>query len=633
MHLVYVCRDLASDRLTGPGARVFATARAMARAGHEVHLLSADLSAVRARELLATGSPRWVRVEQTRADHRYHLDAHRYADQVYDALKSLHGKRSLDTVEFLDAGAEGLTTIRAKRLLGEFTGTTLVVTRNPWATAEEGPEAHRPARLDRPLTAFAERYCVEHADVVLPPAVCPPVPATPPGRPDPEAVRLVWWLGPLRPGAGLDTFLAAAARVLEADPGFRFVLRGEDTGTDPLGRSYWLHLRRRLPAGLRDALRYDGPLRTVDTLAPAGAQCVLSEGAADCPTSAAFAMACGYAVIAPRGSTGADLVDDGVTGTVVPQGDPAALAGVLLGRCGQPETAGRLARAATAAAAGWDRDAACAPRRVATAARRAAGDPLVSVVIPLFNQGRYLNEAVASARGAGHPALEIVVVDDGSTEPATIAAFDRLDGVVKVRQGNAGLSAARNAGIRASRGRYLVPLDADDMLPPGFLPAAVTALESHPDLGYLVGYLRYIGLLDHIQAPLGYAGPVSLVVNTHARATGVYRREALAAVGGYDEELPACEDWDLHIRLHKAGYASDVLPVPGQVYRRHEESMTFSQTNDLRQELLQLLLRKHSDLVTGEPLPLLLTLAHLWKTGYEPSASVLLQRDLVVSHG
>jgi GT2 family glycosyltransferase len=448
----------------------------------------------------------------------------------------------------------------------------------------------------------------------------------------PDAVRVVWWLGPVRPGAGLETFLAAAARVLDAEPECRFALRGEDTGTDPVGRSYWEHLRRRLPARLSEALRYDGPLRTVEAAAPAGIQCVLAEGAADDPTVAAHAMASGYAVVAPAGSIGADLVDDGVTGTVVPAGDPDALAAVLLKRCGEPESAARLATAA----AGRGHDAALVPPPLVppTARGGGGGDPLVSVLIPLYNQGRYLAEAVRSARATGYPELEIVVVDDGSTDPTTVSAFDRLDGVVKVRQRNAGLSAARNAAIRASRGRYLVPLDADDALAPGFLPAAVAALQAHPALGYVVGYLHYTGLLEHIQAPLGYAGPVSLLVNTHGRATGVYRREALTAVGGYDEELPGCEDWDLHIRLHRAGYASDVLPVPGQVYRRHEQSMTFSHTNDLRQELLQLLLRKHSDLVAGEPaLPLLLTLAHLWKSGYEPSASVLLQRRELVSHG
>src|SRR5947207_13912328 len=112
MHVVFVCRDLAVDRATGPGARVFATAQALAGARHRVFLLSAGLTPARAEALRAAAAPVWVPVRSTRADHRYHLDAQRYADEVYDALKSLQSKHCLDMVEFLDAGAEGLTTIR-----------------------------------------------------------------------------------------------------------------------------------------------------------------------------------------------------------------------------------------------------------------------------------------------------------------------------------------------------------------------------------------------------------------------------------------------------------------------------------------------------------------------------------------
>jgi hypothetical protein len=597
MRIAFACRDLAVDRLTGAGARVFAEAQALARAGHEVYLLSEELSAPRAQALLSAGSPTWIRVEPTRHDHRYLVEAHRYADWIWDLLRDLHSQRPLDVVEFLDAGAEGLTTIRAKRLLDEFPTTTLAVTLNPWATVAGGPEAHRPVTVDQQLTAFAERYCAEHADVTRPVAV--PMPAQPPITPD---TRTVWRIGAIRPGAGLGTFLRAAELVLDVDPQVRFVLRGEDTGTDPLGQSYWQHLRRGMSGRLRAAVTFGGPLRTIDGFAiPHGIRCVLPE---ECPSAAALAVSCGMVV-------------------VTPSGDPAALAAELLSTGDIP---GRSAAEAV------NHYPAAGGRRT-----RSADPGLVSVIIPLFNQGEYLRGAVDSVRAAGYPDVEIVVVDDGSTDPATVKAFDALTGVVKVRRPNAGLSAARNTGIAASSGRYIVPLDSDDELPPGFLAAAVHALDRHPDLAYVGGYLRYTGLLDHVQAPLGYAGDVSLVVNTHGRATGVYRRDALLAVGGYDETLPAYEDWDLHIRLHRAGLAGDVAPVEGQVYRRHTDSMTFSHTNDFRLELLQLLLRRHAaELPPERSLPLVLTMAQLWKSGYEPSASVLLQngtRGVVHSNG
>ena len=589
MRIALSCRDLAAEELLGDGARVFARAREAAEAGHQVFLVAEELPPSRKDDRVE-----WVPTAPARPDHRYFTEAHRYADRVLDTLRTLG---DLDVAEFLDAGAEGLSTIRAKRLLGEFGGTTLRVVRCPWSTAAGGPAAHRPLTAEHQFTGFAERYCTEHADVTttVTTSVTPTASRTRPA---------VWRLGAYRPDAGIETFLEAAALVLDVHPGTRFELRGEDTPTDPLGRSYRDHLRRGLPERLRHAITFGGRLGDE----PLGARCVLPAGDAECPSTAAFALSRGSTVVAPKGSTAADVVERHGGGIVVAPDDPAALAEAL-----------------------FDDAPACTESRPALrfpqveAVTTPVEPGLVSVVIPLFDQGRFLASALASVRAAGYADVEIVVVDDGSTDPGTVAAFDALSDVVKVRQPNAGLSAARNAGIAASHGAYVVPLDADDELPPGFLGPAVTALARHPELSYVVGHVRYTGLLDHVQAPLGHAGDVSTVVNTHGRATGVFRKEALQAVGGYDESLPAYEDWDLYLRLARAGREGDVAPVEGQRYRRHADSMTFGHTRDDRRELTQLLLRRHAaDLPPDRSLPLLLTLAELWKSGYEPSASARL---------
>jgi GT2 family glycosyltransferase/glycosyltransferase involved in cell wall biosynthesis len=675
MRLAYVCRDLAPDTVTGPGAQVFATAQAMAQAGHEVYLVSAAIAAARSRSLLSSGSPRWVRVEDTRPDHRYFSDQQAYADRVYDALRRLHDACPLDVVEFVDAGGEALTVLRAKRLLGEFPRTRIAVVLNPWSSAAGGPDGHRPGIVSGLITAFAERYCREHADVLVadsrrtaqcaepsraPVALRPPGPV--PGRlprprpARPAAARTVLHLGTVRPGSGVDVFLRAAELLLAQQPGFRFVVRGEDTATDPFGRSYWQHLLRGLAPEVRGKVVFGGPVRSRDlgSLPPAGTQCVLPEAATECPTTALLAMALGYVITAREASTAAELVRDGANGRIVPPADPVALAAALLAAASEPEHSARLAEAAAehartehgqasvaaALSAAYRVPAACRaapPRRTASPRRAsvpprapaAAGAPpscLVSVVIPLFNQGRYLLPAVESIRRADYPQIEIVVVDDGSTDPETIAAFDALQGVTKLRQRNGGLSAARNAGIARAHGRYVVPLDADDALPTRFVGSAVAAMQRNPRLGYVTGYLRYFELLDFVHVPVGHVPGLSLILNTHARATGLFRRDVLDELGGYDEGLPAYEDWDLYIRLHKAGYESDVLPIEGHLYRRHHRSMTFNTSAELRSELLQHLLRKHADTLTDDRLlALLLTVVHLWKTQYEPSASVRLQ--------
>lgn len=611
MRIAYVCRDLAVDDLLGPGARTFAVASAMSRAGHDVVLVSEDLSAPR------QGSLRWARVGPAPADFRYFTERLEYADRVYRTLADLHREAALDAVEL--APVEAIATVRAKRLLGEFSSTALCV--RPDADVAGAADAGADASdVDGAIASFAARYALEHADAVLADSsacgVFAEVARGARRMADPDPARTAWFLGDVRPDAGLETFLDAAEAVLRREPGFRFFVAGRDTDTDPFGRSYRQYAtRRRVSPELAAVLTFVGPPRD-GVLPPSGARCVTSSAACQEAASALLAAELGMTAI-PLVGLGADeladwLLRDGVT-ALLPDGVTSAEAV-------EPVHADVRHRAAEDLAAvyrdhGTSRDV-----------RTEGAGGLVSVVIPLWNQGQHLQEAVASVRASTHRDVEIVVVDDGSTDPETIAAFDALRGVVKVRQRNAGLSAARNAGIAASSGEFIVPLDADDLLPADFIAAALGALHRNPHLAYVTGHLRYFGLLDFTHIPVGHVPRLSLVLNTHARATGVFRKSAIKAVGGYDEELPAFEDWDLYLSLAAAGFHSDVLPIVGQHYRRHHDSMTFSSSNAMRLPLLQYLLRKHAPKATaGDAVELSLLLAHLWKTGYESSASVLLQ--------
>lgn len=647
MRIAYVCRDLAVDDLIGAGARAFAAADVMSRAGHQVYLVCEALAAQWERAVRSGGGPAWVPVAPSSADHRYFTERQEYADRVYLTLSELHREVGLDAVDF--AAAEAITTIRAKRLLGMFPSTTMAV--QPGAEGTTTSAAQDVGDFDDAIAAFMSRFSLEQADVVLADSTvlveaidsgrgliqrC--LPCSPPvttSHATAGEVYTVWHFGDLRPGTGIETFLQAAELLLHQNSAFRFVLAGRDTDSDPFGRSFLGYATRRLSPRLRAALSFAGPPReSGDALPPAGAQCVLSCSIHQGPVSARLAMVLGQVIIASSGSAAAEAIEDGVTGRIVAGGDPGELAAALLENASSPTKAARLA--ATAVEAGRDRTTAAtnATKIAASYQGRRTGlkppapqSELISVVIPLWNQGRYLADAIDSVRAGGHQDVEIVVVDDGSTDPETIATFDALKDVVKVRQPNSGLSAARNAGIAACSGQYVIPLDADDLLPAGFAAAALQALRRDPGLAYVTGRVHHFGLLDHTYVPVGHVPGLSLVLNTHARATGLFRKEAIEAVGGYDEELPACEDWDLYLSLAAAGYRSDVLPIVGQHYRRHSDSMTFSSSNAMRLPLLQYLLRKHAPKTSAEgAVDLPLILAHLWKTRYEPSASVRLQQ-------
>jgi GT2 family glycosyltransferase len=581
---------------------------------------------------------------------------------VYDTLQRLGANEPFDVVEFSSVNGEALTAVRAKRLLGEFADTALVVRMGAEFEVARGMQREASLTLENSIDSFARDYVLTHADALLtdtrprdgsldalfaghaPVEIAPFVPG-PRGVPMlriPEvgAVLTIWHLGELTPESGIDTFLDAAQIVLANEPRARFIVAGDDTPSDPFGRSYWESCKRRLSNALSEAVTFVGPLTDARNPVPmAGNQCVIATATAAAAGGVVLAMAHSCAVVVREGSAAAAFVEPQVSAAVVPADDAFALATTVLDLIAEPALATELSRGGALRVATHFQ-----PRQVADAIALAyashvpwnsptrlplaTAEELVSVVIPLFNQGHFLLGAIESVHAAGYPHIEIVVVDDGSTDQETIEIFDKLTGVTKVRQANAGLSAARNAGIAAAAGRYIVPLDSDDLLSEGFLAPAVEALRRNPTLGYVAGYLRYFGLLDYTHVPVGYVPHLSLVVNTHVRATALFKRDALMLIGCYDVGLPAFEDWDLHVRLALAGYTSDILPLEGHRYRRHAESMTFSSSNAIRRELLQHLMRKHLGSIDhAHACDLLILMANLWKTGYEPSASVRLQLE------
>jgi glycogen synthase len=658
MHVAYACRDLATDSATGQGAQTFSTAAAMARAGHQVDLVSAELAEVWQERLAGIERLTWQPLFDQRHGHVYFTEGLSYADRVYDTMGALHARAPLDVIELPDAGGEALTLLRAKRLLAQFPQTRLVVSLLPGSTVRLGPQSHQPATFGASLVAYAEEYARTHADLVLAVGATDACVAAIGGhrlrRYLPSLVDLdasvdhpaqeglpahtVLWLGPIRPDAGLETLLRAVQLADAREPGLRVVLRGADTPTDPVGRSYWDHLRRQLPEPLRHSVTFACPLRVPElgSLPPAGTQCVLASRACGTPGEALLAIAAGFVITAPDDSIGAELLLANNTGRVVPDGDPQTLADALVENARRPADGKRRAVAASqrvrrryaaqrvaecrAKAYGW-------PLRPAPTGRDVLGKAAASVVIPVYNQGRFLGAAVDSIRRSGLEDPDIVVVDDGSTDPDTVATLERISGVTMLRREHRGLSAARNAGIERARAGFVLVLDADDLVAPDFLPAAVEALNRQDDIGFVGGYVRYFGLLNLIYVPAGPVDDLNLVLHTFLKSMVLYRREALERVGGYDENLPAFEDWELQVRLAEHGYSADVLPLVGQLYRRHSESMSFSISNGMRNELVQYIVRKHANTLSKPQLiTLLQIMVDLWKTGFEPSKSVLLQQ-------
>lgn len=205
--------------------------------------------------------------------------------------------------------------------------------------------------------------------------------------------------------------------------------------------------------------------------------------------------------------------------------------------------------------------------------------PLVSAIIPCFNQAHYLNEAVESLLAQSYPNIEIIVVDDGSTDN-TVEVASCYATVQLVKQANSGLAAARNSGIRASQGDYVVFLDADDLLLPNAVEQGFICLQKNPHCAFAWGSYRFLipdgsASKPRIDTPLEEDCYAALLrgnfITMHA--TVIYRQQALDASGGFNAALPACEDYDLYLRIarqHRIAHHHHVIAE----YRKHESNMT-----------------------------------------------------------
>ena len=204
---------------------------------------------------------------------------------------------------------------------------------------------------------------------------------------------------------------------------------------------------------------------------------------------------------------------------------------------------------------------------------------LVSVVIPCYNHARFLGEAIESALTQTYPCVETIVVDDDSTDhTANVAAL--YPTVHYLHQENQGLAAARNTGLRASHGDILIFLDADDRLTPETVEHGVYHLLSSPESAFVSGRYRYIKedgtvLNEYSQEPTEPDPYAAFLRGNYVgmHATVAYRRSAIETEGGFNPALPACEDYDLYLRLAKR-YPISMHNHLVAEYRQHGNNMS-----------------------------------------------------------
>ncbi|MBN9122098.1 MAG: glycosyltransferase family 2 protein [Planctomycetes bacterium] len=228
-----------------------------------------------------------------------------------------------------------------------------------------------------------------------------------------------------------------------------------------------------------------------------------------------------------------------------------------------------------------------------TTAAPVEGDtPLVTVAIAHHNLGAYFPDTLATIAAQTYPNIELIAIDDGSTDAASVAVFDAMQAKYPswrfLRQANAGIGATRNRCLELARGEFFVPVDADNLARPDMIAKFVTAMRRNLDLAAMSCYFlafdvdapnlvpdRFLYALRPTGGPHALAG----IRNVYGDANASFRTAALRSVGGYETDRgTSCEDWECFVKLVHAGHKLGVVP-DHLFYYRHRPGGFSRSTN------------------------------------------------------
>lgn len=230
--------------------------------------------------------------------------------------------------------------------------------------------------------------------------------------------------------------------------------------------------------------------------------------------------------------------------------------------------------------------------------------PSVSVIITCYNYARFLGEAIESVLHQTYQPLEIIVVNDGSTDD-TIGVCRQYP-VTLVNQAHQGVAIARNRGVYLAKGDYGLFLDADDRLHPFFIQRTVNVLSETPGLALVYTHARLFGSQEGIVISREY-DPFALMKGNYIFVTALFKRDVFELCGGFDPALPFLEDWDLWLAFAEKGYRGQLWPEPLFEWRRHDSSSRGSVRRSLaRSKVIWQIQRKHWRLYHSWRLPAVL---------------------------
>lgn len=551
----------------------------------------------------------------------YYSFMHLYSARAYAKLEELYGRHGVDVIEFADFLGEALVTVQGRRAHEPFLRDAAVCVR-----------LHTSAEMCSVLNGYvddefetrtvfaAERHALRYSDRVLPPGgevlstyrrfygvealapatvIRPIVPAagtarTPDPAPTSNGLQLLY-LGRLERRKGVEDLIRAVTSLRREN--WSLTLLGGDTDTAPLGMSMREQLA--LAAGDHPQIKFVDGLPRADV-----AKLIQDHHVLVCPSRwecwpsvILEAFEANRPVLAtPTGGIGEMVRETGAGWVTEGRGDQP-LTDAIERLLDEPERVDELIGSGVpqrafaslndpdvfrSGYAGLAQRHAMSTRSGGQAAARRDSAPLVSVVVPYFRLDGFIEDTLRSIFEQDYQRLEVIVVNDGSLRPEdrVLAELSSRYPIRVLTKENAGLGRARNAGIRQSRGRYVLPVDADNLIHPEFVGRCLEILEQESSVAFVTTWSLY---LDEDGQPLedgdtgfqpfGNSSTAVLKDNVAGDATAVIRRRVFDRGYWYSPDLTSYEDWQFYRELHAAGLYGCVIPKRLLLYRVRSGSM------------------------------------------------------------
>lgn len=431
--------------------------------------------------------------------------------------------------------------------------------------------------------------------------------------------------GPMQHHQRPELFIRAACELLRSNADARVCIFGPDTLTGPLGQSCWKRVERYIPQALRSRVELQlDRCATVDDLTDAAI--VFPGTLATRPDLLELALLNARSVLLAATHEHSNLVRNVCNSNVAPirlfQQDNAAQLAKLMNEVnatwpltppaitnsrrplGFADSANELQQLVSERSA-------VVQRPVISTAAPALHTPSrqrITVVIPFFNLAAYLPETLASVKAQTFTNYDLLIVNDGSTDPASMALLGKLEreGVRVLHKDNGGLGSARNFGLKRAATNWVLMLDADDLIDPTYLAKAMAVVGDRADRFQRHGLAAVGSLMRCFSGdpaiatggwiPLGLDRDLLASTNIGCTASCLLNRDAALSVGGYDEYLVSFEDWDFWCRLAQRDYRVEIIPEYLFSYRQREDSMYHALARHNEAALRMYILAKHPQL-------------------------------------